>query len=75
MKYSLTIGRYNRHIRFDTLDELINELKQYFTAREIASGIIDRLTRFTMKTITENGFSYKHGENKHQDLTINCYEF
>lgn len=75
MKYALYIGRYRRNINFDTLEDLVAELKEYFTQSEIKSGVVERLTKFAMKTISENGFAYKYGENNYQDMKITCYEF
>ena len=75
MKYALYIGRYRSNMNFNTLEELIAELKGYFTPSEIANGIVERLTKFAMKTISENGFTYKQGENNYQDMKITCYEF
>ncbi len=74
MTYSLTIHRYGRYMTFDTLDELKAELATYFTQREKDSGIVDRLTRFTMETVTDNYGSYRFAQNDYQDYQICAYE-
>lgn len=70
MNYTLTISRYGRHIRFDTLEELREELSRYFTPREIASGFVDRLSTFRKPTARdeENGYI----KNSYRDFDV-CY--
>jgi hypothetical protein len=45
-EYGLHIRRYGRNLKFNTLEELKEELGQYFTKSQIANGVIDRLTSF-----------------------------
>jgi hypothetical protein len=67
MKYLAIIKRYGRYLTFDSLEELKAELSRYFTDKEKASGIVDRLTDFDNVPV-ENG----HKEINHQDFTV-CY--
>ena len=71
MTYSLRIDRYGRHLTFDDLDDLTEELRQYFTPKEIASGIVDRLTTFRDPTHTDEQNGYI--KNDYRDFTVLCY--
>lgn len=67
--FTLTIKRYGRYLSFDTLEELKEELSLYFSPKEKANGIIEKLTNF-------NNVSKKDGykEISYQDYTVCCYE-
>ena len=65
--YTLYIRRYNRHLNFDTLGALRNELSRYFSHGEIENGIVERLTTFDKK---EYGQTYY--KNNYQDIDV-CY--
>jgi hypothetical protein len=67
--FTLTINRYGRYLSFDTLEELKDELRTYFSQKEIASGIVERLTNFS-------NVQKKDGYKKisYQDYTICSYE-
>ena len=67
--YSLFIRRYNRLMDFATIDELRAELKNYFSPREIALGIVDRLTNFDGKQ--PQGYGYF--KNSYQDFEAFYY--
>lgn len=66
--YNLFIRRYGRNLYFDTLEELTEEVKQYFTPKEIARGIVEKLCTF-----------HKHNEkdgmikNSYQDFETIMY--
>lgn len=66
--YSLYIRRYRRLMEFATIEELRAELQEYFTPREIALGIVDRLTNFDGKT-TRGGYI----KNSYQDFEAFYY--
>lgn len=66
--YTLHIHRYDRYLQFNSLKELQDELKRYFSPRELASGIVERLTDFKNKN--EDGY-YR---NAFQDFEVCCYE-
>ena len=65
--YTLYISRYGRHLTFDTIEELREELGTYFTPSEKKSGIVDRLTTF-------NAARCKDGyiKNDYRDMSV-CY--
>ena len=67
--YALFIRRYKRWLSFEALEELHQELSQYFTQREIASGIIERLTAFDGKCMDDNGYI----KNSYQDIETYFY--
>lgn len=71
MRYTLTIDRYGRHLHFDEIEDLTEELERYFSPSEIRSGIVDRLTFFREPTHTdmENGFV----KNEWRDFTVRAY--
>lgn len=69
--YSLTIRRYGRHITFNSLEELVAEVKQYFTKSE--SGIVDRLTTFGKLTKVDDEYSY--AERDYRDMKVVCHEW
>lgn len=69
MTYSLYIRRYRRNISHLTLEELRQELAQYFTKREIESGIVDRLTNFGSRKPPKDGFL----TNSWQDFEVHAY--
>ena len=71
MRYTLLIKRYGRHLTFDDIDDLTEELCQYFSPKELASGIVDRLTTFRDPTHTdeENGYV----KNDYRDYSVLCY--
>ena len=67
--YSLYIRRYKRLMDFTTIEELRAELQEYFTPREIALGIVDRLTNFDGKL--PQGYGYV--KNSYQDIEAFYY--
>ncbi len=67
MEYSLTIKRYGRHLNFDNLEELEEEVSRYFTQREIGIGIVNRLLDYTIAT-PKDGYL----ENSYKDITV-CF--
>lgn len=71
-RYSLHIRRYDRYLTFESLEELRQEVGLYFTEREKAAGIVDRLTSFVMKNECPG---YWTGEQKYQDMTATCDVF
>ena len=68
-QYSLYIRRYRRYQNFDTLDELREETRKYFTASEIAEGVVDRLTNFDSRKADEGGYI----RNTYQDFETYYY--
>lgn len=64
--YSLFIRRYGRNMNFTTLEELREELSEYFTESEKRGGIVDRLTTFGPVT-AENDFT---AENHYRDMEV-----
>ena len=66
MKYSLLIQRYGRYMTFDSVEELRDEVRSYFTKKEQASGIVERLTTF-------NRFTNGMAENKYQNMTVSAF--
>ena len=69
--YSLTITRYGRYLKFDSIEDLTEELKQYFSPSEIRSGIVDRLTAFRKPTPTDRGKGFV--KNALRDFTVRYY--
>ena len=69
MEYTLFIRRYGRWLTFPTIDELREELRGYFTAREIAGGIVERLTSFEGRKAGEDGYV----QNQYQDFETYFY--
>lgn len=68
-QYSLYIRRYRRHQNFDTLDELREETRKYFTPSEIAEDIVDRLTNFDGRKADDGGYI----RNTYQDFETYYY--
>lgn len=54
---------------FTSLDELRGELSRHFTAREIQSGLVDRLTTFPRCKVNDDGYV----ENKYQNISVYAY--
>ena len=71
MRYTLQINRYGRRLTFDDIDDLTEELSRYFSPKEIASGIVDRLTTFRDPTHTDEANGYV--KNDYQDYHVLCY--
>lgn len=67
-EYTLHIHRYDRYMTFENIHDLKDELKRYFTPKELASGVVDRLINFERKNT--DGF-YR---NSFQDFEVCCYE-
>ena len=65
--YSLLIRRYGRLVSFATLQELKNDIKRYFTTREIRNGIVDHLTKFDKSTYHDGYYTCSY-----QDFTT-CF--
>jgi len=66
--YTLYIHRYRRHLSFDKVEDLREELSGYFTKSEIASGLVDRLTDFSHKRPRDGIIT-----NSYQDIEVSCY--
>ena len=66
--YSLFIRRYRRHMNFDSIVDLKDELSSYFTQREIQSGIVDRLVNFNTTPIKDG-----YCKNSYQDFEVCWY--
>lgn len=60
-------GGYYNH--FSTLEELREELSCHFTAKEIQSGLVDRLTTFPRNKVSDDGYV----ENKYQNISVCAY--
>ena len=67
--YSLTIKRYDRHLNFDTVEELREELSLYLSPLEKKSGLLDRLTTFDPRCCDEYGYVVKNWK----DFRTECY--
>lgn len=65
--YTLTIKRYNIFLKFETFEELKEEVCRYFTIGEIARGVMNRLLDFSRVPFVD-GFK----KNSYQDMYV-CY--
>jgi hypothetical protein len=74
-EYSFTIKRYNTNKSFNTLEELKEEIGQYFTKKEKESGIVEKLITFNPTLVNENGFKYFFAKNNYQDFTVCYYDY
>lgn len=54
---------------FANLEELREEVSRHFTAREIQSGLVDRLTTFRRSKVNDDGYI----ENKYQNISVCAY--
>lgn len=54
---------------FSSLEELREEVSRHFTAREIQSGLVDRLTTFRRNKVNDDGYI----ENKYQNISVCAY--
>lgn len=72
VRFSLLIRRYDSYQTFGSLEDLREEVGRYFTEREKASGIVDRLTSPMLKNESPG---YWTGEQKYQDMTVTCDVF
>ena len=70
--YALHIRRGDRgdyYNSFSSLEELREEVSRHFTAQEIQSGLVDRLTTFRRNKVNDDGYI----ENKYQNISVCAY--